>query len=92
MFVFYLKTQLIINKKKEIEKKLENLNVSSLQIRQQTQKMQEHVLHDAKSIIADESTMIKKYVEQIKPSGLIIEDLVSLGMDIVNFQPAELGD
>ena len=63
-----------------------------MQIRQQTQKMQEHVLHDAKSIIADESTMIKKYVEQIKPSGLIIEDLVSLGMDIVNFQPAELGD
>jgi DNA repair exonuclease SbcCD nuclease subunit len=92
-FVCILSENTIDNQqKKEIEKKLENLNVSSLQIRQQTQKMQEHVLHDAKSIIADESTMIKKYVEQIKPSGLIIEDLVSLGMDIVNFQPAELGD
>jgi len=76
--------------KKEISKKLENFNISTVQIRQQTKQMDEHVLTDAKSVLEDESKIVEKYVQQVNPSNLDQSTLIDVGMQIVNFAETEV--
>lgn len=71
--------------KKEIEKKLEGKDIGSIQVRQNAKKMDEHVIQDAKSILSDENKLIEKYVEQVNPEGLVKDDLIKIGLEILNF-------
>ena len=75
--------------KKDIEKKIEKLDLASVQIRQNAKKMEEHTLHDAKSILVDESKIVEKYVEQVNPQNLDKSVLIDIGMQIVHFADAE---
>jgi hypothetical protein len=47
--------------------------------------MDEHVIQDAKSILNDENKLIEKYVEQVNPEGIDKDDLIKIGMEILNF-------
>ena len=57
-----------------------------MQIRQNAKKLEEHVLHDAKSILADENKLVEKYVMQVNPNKLEEELLVKIGMSIIHHQ------
>lgn len=71
--------------KKELEKKLEGKDIASIQVRQNVKKMDEHVIQDAKSILSDENKLIEKYVEQVNPEGIDRESLISIGLEILNY-------
>lgn len=91
-FVTIISDETLDNKaKKEIEKKIESLNLASVQIRQNAKKLEEHVLNDAKSILSDENKLVEKYVLQVNPNKLEEELLVKIGMDIIQYQNQEVG-
>lgn len=90
-FVCILAEETIDNSvKKELEKKIQDLNLASVQIRQSSKKMDEHVINDAKMILEDESKIVERYVDQVNPTNLEKNKLVETGMYIVNYLPTEV--
>jgi DNA repair exonuclease SbcCD nuclease subunit len=75
--------------KKNIEEKISNLGVESIQIRQKPKEITEHSISDAKSILQDEGKLIEKYVDQVNPEGYDKLDLIKIGLEITQFKDLE---
>lgn len=75
--------------KKNLENKLDQLNVSTIQVRQNVKKMDEHVVNDAKSILADENKIVEEYVKQVRTPDMDEKLLIEVGKEVINFQPNE---
>jgi DNA repair exonuclease SbcCD nuclease subunit len=69
----------IIALKKELS---ENNKLGSLQIKQNKNKMDEHLVHDAKAILYKGDLMLEKYLEEVGCKGLERDKLLNIGKEI----------
>lgn len=75
------------NTKKNMEL-IQEQGASTVQVKKITKQTDEHAIKDAKELLANESDLLQKYVEQIE-SDLDKNELIKFGQLIMNFNPEE---
>lgn len=69
--------------KKNMAKVVEELKASTVQIKKQIKKQDEHALADAKDLIANQDKLLERYVEQVQNLTLDKKTLIEIGNKIV---------
>ena len=69
--------------KKNMSKVVEELKASSVQIKKQNKKIDEHAITDAKMLLADQNKLLETYVEQVQNIDLDKKKLLEIGLQIV---------
>jgi DNA repair exonuclease SbcCD nuclease subunit len=69
--------------KKNMNRVIEELKASSVQVKKQNKKADVHAITDAKLLVADQDKLLERYVEQVQNVDLSKEKLLQVGLEIV---------
>lgn len=69
--------------------KIEELGVSSVQVKKQSKVQDEHAILDAKQLLVDESSLLERYVEQVQNVSLDKNRLLEIGQQIMRYEDCE---
>lgn len=75
--------------KKNMSKVLEDLKASSVQVKKQSKKQDEHAIADVKLLLSDQDKLLDRYVEQVQDLKLDKSKLLEIGHKIMRFEPNE---
>jgi len=75
--------------KKNMTKVIEELKASSVQVKKQNKKQEEHAIADAKLLLASEDRLLEQYVEQVKDLQLDKQKLLDIGHKIMRHEADE---
>ena len=69
--------------KRNMNKVIEDLKASSVQVKKQNKKADSHAITDAKLLVADQDKLLERYVEQVENVNLSKDKLLQVGLEIV---------